>query len=144
MKRRNKMKRVICLCAVVLVITSVAFAAQKITVKDLAALKGTWEGRVEFGVMSASTATAKLEILNDTAPVKAKLTLSGVDQQTATALGITGPGVFENNEGVITTQGTLMWAANQNFLEVSHTKDKKLDGTYYLRGVKGSMSLTKK
>lgn len=138
------MKKIICLCAVALVIASMAFAAQKITTKDLAGLKGNWEGRVEFGIMGASTAAAKLEILNDTVPVKAKLTLSGIDPQVASALGMTGSGVVENNEGVITSQGTLMWAANQNFLEVSPAKDKKLNGTYYFRGMKGSMSLTKK
>ena len=139
------MKRIIGLCAVALVIASVAFAAQKITTKDLAGLKGTWEGRVEFGIATAETATAKLEILNDTVPLKGKLTLSGVSEQAGKALGIMGgTTLFENAEGVITTQGTLMWAANQNFLEVSQAKEKKLNGTYYFRGVKGSMSLTKK
>ena len=139
------MKRIIGLCAVALVIASVAFAAQKITTKDLAGLKGTWEGRVEFGIATAETATAKLEILNDTVPLKGKLTLSGVSEQAGKALGIMGgTTAVENDEGVITSQGTLMWAANQNFLEVSPAKDKKLNGTYYFRGVKGSMSLTKK
>jgi hypothetical protein len=139
------MKKIICLLAIALMVVSVAIAAQKITTKDLASLKGTWEGRIEFGIMAAETATAKLEILNDTVPLKGKLTLSGVSDQAANLLGIMGgTSSMENNEGVITSQGTIMWAANQNFVEVSHSKDKKLSGSYYLRGVKGSMTLTKK
>jgi hypothetical protein len=38
------MKKIVCLIAVVLMIASVAFAAAKITAKDLPALKGTWTG----------------------------------------------------------------------------------------------------
>ena len=44
------MKKMICLLVIVLMIASVAFAAKKmmITPKDLAGLKGHWEGMLDF------------------------------------------------------------------------------------------------
>lgn len=142
------MKKIVCLVAVVLMIASLAFAAKKmmIAAKDLAGLKGNWEGMVSFGIMAAANSPAKLEILNDAAPVKMKLTLSNVSSEVAQLLGVMGGTVtFESSEGEITTQGTLMWTGpNRNFLEVSLAGDKKLNGWYYYRGVKGDMSLKKK
>ena len=68
------MKKMICLIAVALMVASVALAAPKmiITAKDLPALKGTWEGILGFGQFEGGTSPAKLEILNDTVPVKVK------------------------------------------------------------------------
>jgi hypothetical protein len=141
-------KTFICVLAIALMIVSVAFAAQKmkITAKELPGLKGTWEGMLDFGLgASASSTPAKLEILNDTVPVKAKITLSNVPDDAARLMGIqSGSNVAESDDGVITSQGTIYWTGPQkNFFEVS-LGDKKLNGTYWFRGVKGSVTLKKK
>jgi hypothetical protein len=142
------MKKIICLLAVVLMIASVAIAAKKmaITEKNLSGLKGTWEGTVGFGLTGAANSPAKLEILSDKAPVKARMTLMNVSDQVASVLGVTGGTVtFESDEGVITSQGTIMWTGpNKNWLEVILVGDKKLSGWYYYKGVKGDMNLNKK
>jgi len=144
------MKKMICLLVIVLMIASVAFAAKKmmITPKDLAGLKGTWEGMLDFGVMGGTSASApcKLELLNDAVPVKMKLTLLNVPDFVAQQLGITGgTNVVENNDGVITSQGTVMWTgAEKNFFEISLSGEKKLSANYYFRTVKGYASLKKK
>lgn len=97
------MKKIICLLAVVLMIASVAFAAgkMKFTAKDLPGLKGTWEGVVSFGTFEAGgTSPMKLEILNDAAPVKAKVTVNNVPDQIASQFGAkSGQNVFENEGG---------------------------------------------
>jgi hypothetical protein len=142
------MKKIICLVVVVLMIAGVAIAAKKmaITEKNLSGLKGTWEGTIGFGLEGAANSPAKLEILNDTAPVKVRMTVRNVSDQVASVLGVMGGTVtFENDEGLITSQGTLMWTGpNRNWLEVILLGDKKLSGWYYYRGVKGDMNLNKK
>ncbi len=142
------MKKIICLLAVALMVASVAFAAakMKIAASDLPGLKGTWTGMLSWGVMGAANSPAKLEILNDAVPVKAKITISNIPDAISSQLGLMGgTSVFESDEGVITTQGTLMWTGPQkNFLEVSMKSEKKLNGWYYFRGVKGDISLNKK
>jgi len=142
------MKRMICLLVIALMITSVAFAAAKmITPKDLAGLKGTWEGMWDLGLMGAQAGSAicKLEILNDAVPVHIKLTVSNIPDSVASQVGILGgTNVYESYNGVITSQGTLMWTGSQdNFLEIS-VGEKKLSGPYWFRAVKGSVSLKKK
>jgi hypothetical protein len=141
------MKKIICLLVVALMVASVAFAAAKmrITASDLPGLKGTWEGTLSWGEMGVANSVAKLEILNDAVPVKAKITISNIPDVIASRLGLMGSTVFESDEGVITTQGTLMWAGPaKNFLEVSIKSEKRLLGWYYFRGVKGDVSLNKK
>ena len=142
------MKKVICLIAVVLMIAGVAIAQKKagITAKDLAGLKGTWQGSVSFGIMQALSTPAKLEILNDTVPVKATLTLSDVPSQIASQAGLmSGQNVFESDDGVITTDGTIMWIGKRpkNFFEVSGG-GKKLHLYYFFQGVKGDGIFKKK
>lgn len=142
------MKKIICLLAVVLMIASVAIAQKKagITAKDLAGLKGSWQGTVGFGVMESASSAAKLEILNDTVPVKAKLTISDVPSQLASQIGVTsGQNVFESDNGSITTGGTIMWIGQQpkNFFEVSGDA-KQLKLNYYFQGLRGDGLLKKK
>ncbi len=140
------MKKMICLIAVALMVASVAFAAMKITAKDLPALKGTWEGILGFGVTEqGGTSPVKLEVLNDTVPVKVKLTITNVPQIVAQQVGgQAGQNVFEG-EGVITTQGTLFFTGPQkNFLEVSRTAKDKLHVWYIYNVLKGDGSLKKK
>ena len=143
------MKKIICLLAVVLMIASVVYAApkMKITAKDLPALKGTWTGVMGFGLLEAgSTSPCKLEILNDTVPVKAKITIENVPSQVAAATGLTaGQIVGESDEGVITSAGTLMFVGPQkNFIEITMTGKGKINVWYIYRSIKGEGDLKKK
>jgi len=143
------MKKIICLVLVVLMIAAVAIAAKKmvITEKNLPDLKGTWEGILSFGEFDAGTSPVKLEILNISVPVKARLTIRNVPDRLATRFGATGgEQVLEFNDGTITSQGTLMWvgATAKNFFEVSLSGEKKLGAWYYYKGMKGNATLKKK
>ena len=145
------MRKMICLLAVVVMIASVVYAApkMKITAKDVPGLKGTWEGMLGFGMMEAATSPVKLEILNDTAPVKAKLTITKVPDELARRLAITtgagGQVVMESEEGSLTTAGTIMFTGPaKNFLEVTLTGEKKISLWYYWMGLKGDGNLKKK
>jgi hypothetical protein len=145
------MKKIICIMVVVLMVVSVAYAqkAKKagITAKDLAALKGTYTGMLSFGDFEGGgTSACTLEILNDTVPVKGKLTISSVPQVVASSMGLsTTPEPMTNDEGTLTTQGTIMFAgAAKNWLEVAKAGDKKVKVYYYFRGLKGDGTLTKK
>ena len=143
------MKKVICLIAIALMVASVALAAgkMKFTAKDLPGLKGTWEGIVSFGEFEGGgTSPMKLEILNDAVPVKAKLTVTNVPEQIAQRFGTqSGQNVFENDAGVITSQGTIMWGGSQGtgFFEVSKGENK-LHFWYFSKGLKGDATLKKK
>jgi hypothetical protein len=142
------MKKIICLIAVVLMIASVAIAQKKagITAKDLAGLKGTWVGTVGFGVMEAATSPAQLEILNDTVPVKGKLTISDMPNQIASPLGLMGgKNVWEGDDGALTTGGTIFWTGKtpKNFFEVSGG-GKQLKVWYYYNGLRGEGIFKKK
>jgi hypothetical protein len=143
------MKKIICVIAVVLMVASVVYAQKKagITAKDLAGMKGTYAGSISFGTFEGGGSSAcTLEILNDAVPVKGKLTISSVPAVVASQLGIsTTPEPMQNDEGVITSQGTIMFAgAAKNFLEVSKSGDKKIKVYYYFKGLKGEGTLTKK
>ena len=141
------MKKMICLIAVALMVASVALAAPKmiITAKDLPALKGTWEGILGFGQFEGGTSPAKLEILNDTVPVKFKFTITNVPQQIASQTGgQAGQNVIEG-EFVLTTQGTLMFmGAAKNFFEVSLTSKDKINIWYIYNILRGDGSFSKK
>jgi hypothetical protein len=140
------MKKILILLLVVLMVASVAYAQKKmkIAAKDLAGLKGTWEGMLAFDVNV--NCPAKLEILNDAVPVKGKITITDIPAQITQQLGIaSGTHVFENNEGVITTQGTIMWTGPmKNFMEFNLTGAKKGAAWFYYNGARGDMTLSKK
>jgi len=145
------MKKIICIIAVVLLVASVVYAqkAKKagITAKDLAAMKGTYTGMLSWGEFEGGgTSACTLEILNDAVPIKAKLTVSQVPQVVASAMGLsTTPEPMTSDEGVLTTQGTIMFAgAAKNWLEISKSGEKKVRVYYYFRGLKGDGTLTKK
>jgi hypothetical protein len=142
------MKKVICLIAVALMVGSVAFAAgkMKFTAKDLPGLQGTWEGIVSFGEFDVGTSPMKLEILNDAAPLKAKLTITNIPQGVASRFGVmSGQNVFENDNGAITSQGTIMWVSPQgkDFCEIAKG-DNKIHFWYFSKGIKGDATLKKK
>jgi len=142
------MRRIICLVVITLMVASLAFAQKKkVITANLAGLKGTWEGILSFGVVQGETSPAKLEIFNDTVPVKARLTVINVPSQLASRLGIMGgQNLSESDNGIITSQGTLMWAGQQagNFFEVSLAGEKRLRALYYFRGLRGEATLKKK
>jgi hypothetical protein len=142
------MKKILILLLVVVMIASVAYAQKKIKIatKDLAGLKGTWTGMLTFQV--GQTCPAKLEILNDTVPIKGKLTIDNVPEQIAQMLagtaGTASQKVTENDEGTLTTKGTIMWAGPKNFLEFYLTGDKKGEAWFYYNGARGDITLKKK
>ncbi len=145
------MKKIICIIAVVLLIASVVYAqkAKKagITAKDLAGMKGTYTGMLSLGEMEGGGTTAcTLELLNDAVPIKGKVTLGAIPAVIASGLGIgTTPEPMTNDEGVLTTQGTIMFAgAAKNWFEVVKSGEKKVKVYYYFRGLKGDGTLTKK
>jgi len=142
------MKKMICLIAVALMVASVALAApaMRITSKDLPGLKGTWEGMLGFGATEqGGTSPAKLEILNDTVPVKVKLTITNVPEQIAKQTGgQAGQNVYEG-EGVITTQGTLFFTGPlKNFFEISQIAKDKIHVWYIYNVMKGDGVFKKK
>ncbi len=140
------MKNIICVIAIALMVASVAFAAMKITAKDLPGLKGTWEGMLGFGVTEqGGTSPAKLEILSDTVPVKVKFTITNVPQQIARQVGgQAGQNVFEG-EGVITTQGSLFFTGPlKNFFEISQIAKDKIHVWYIYNVMKGDGTFKKK
>ena len=143
------MKKIICIIAVVLMIASVVYAQKKvgITAKDLAGMKGTYTGMISFGTFeTGGTSACTLEILNDTVPVKGKLTVSQIPAAVASQIGAsTTPEPLVSDDGVITTQGTIMFTGPaKNFVEVSKSGEKKVKVNYYFRGMKGDGTLTKK
>jgi len=142
------MKKVICLIVVALMVASVAFAAgkMKITAKDLPAMKGTWEGILGFGQTEQyGTSPAKLEILNDAAPVKIKFTVTNIPAALAPQIGAQpGQNVFEG-EGVITTQGTLFFTGPaKNFIVVTLLAKDKIHVNYMYNVMQGDGEFKKK
>ena len=143
------MKKIICLVVFVLMIASVVYAApkMKIAAKDLPGLKGTWGGILSFGFVDiGGTSPVKLEVLNDSVPLKARITISNVPNSVATQFGLmAGQNVAESDEGVITSQGTLMFVGPQkNFFELTLTGEKKMNLWYFFKGMKGEADLKKK
>jgi hypothetical protein len=104
------MKKIICLIVIALMVASVAFAAAMITAKDLPGLKGTWVGSLAFGTIAevGGASACTLEILNDTVPVRGKLTLSNVSDAVASHVGLmAGRNEFDLDDGQLTSQGTI-------------------------------------
>jgi len=144
------MKKIVCIMAVVLMVASLVYAAEKkatgITAKDLPAMKGMWSGMLNFGaIVEAASCPATLEILNDAVPVKAKLTVQNMPAALTSSLGLqSGTNSWEGN-GVITSHGTLMWTGPaQGFFELTKSGDKKAKVTFWFQTVKGDGSFTKK
>jgi hypothetical protein len=142
------MRKIICLVAVVLMIASVGYAQKKagITANDLPGLQGFWTGHVTFGIQAGAGSVATLEIFNDKVPLKAKLTISQFPDELARSLGLSpGRNVFESDDGIISSQGTIVWTgATKSFFEVTKAGDKKLKCDYWLKGLRGDAVFTKK
>ncbi len=72
------MRKIICLAVVVLMIGLMGCAGKKmnITQSDIPKLIGTYEGVINYGMFGgAQSGAMQLEILNDTVPVKGRVTL---------------------------------------------------------------------
>jgi hypothetical protein len=143
------MKKILILLLVVFMIASVAYAAKKvmITKSNVASLKGTWQGVASLGATAQENSPMILEILNDTVPVKAKLTLTNVPNTVAMQFGEQpGKKEGESDDGVITSQGTLFWTGPaKNFFEVTLLDNKKLSVWAMFRGMKidGTLAMKK-
>ncbi len=148
------MKKFICLIFIALMVASVALAAEwprrNITTEDLANLKGTWLGDMDFGMGGGrgDTTACRLEILNDTAPVQARLTLWNVPRFVAEGAGIwEGRNEFDLDDGQLTSQGTLLWispeAEHYKFV-VSMSGEKKVNATFSFRTKSGTAAFMKK
>ena len=147
------MKKTICVLAIVLLVATVAFGAAKatkgkISKDNVGQLKGTWEGTCSFGEFGGiqPNSPAKLEITSDGVPVNAKLTLSNVPGPVAQQLGVMeGKAAFENGDGQITSQGSVMFTGpDKNFMEITLSGEKGLRGWYFYKGLKGDLNLKKK
>lgn len=143
------MKKIICIIAVVLLIASVVYAqkkAVKITPKDLPEMKGTWSGVLGFGQpIEGGSSPATLEIVNDSAPVKTKLTIENMPAVlTAEAGLVSGTNIFNEADGVINTKGNILCTGPLGFFEIIKLADKKIMVTYWYRGLKGDGTFTKK
>jgi hypothetical protein len=142
------MKKVVLLIAVALLVVSVGLAvAQKKgwTEKDLAGLKGMWEGTLDFGTFDVATAPASLEIMNDKVPLKGKLTVKNVPTAVASNLGIMSDGTMQGDNGVLSTQGTIIWTGPAGgSLEIGPGGEKKIKAEYWFRGVRGHALFKKK
>ncbi len=135
------MKKIVMLVIALMMIASVAFA-EDITPGNLKDLKGTWVGILSFQI--GVNCPAELTILNDTVPVKGKLVITMVPDQAASQIGLkTDRNEFSNDDGKITTQGSLMFAGNKNFMEFE-LKGNRLSGWFYLNGGRGDIMLKKK
>ncbi len=142
------MKKIICLIA--LMVASVALAAEwpirKITAEDLANLKGTWLGDMDFGMGGGrgDTTACRLEILNDTAPVQARLTLWNVPRFVAEGAGIwEGRNEFDLDDGQLTSQWISPEAEHYKFV-VSMSGEKKVNATFSFRTKSGTAAFMKK
>jgi len=138
------MKKIILFSAIALLCASVVFAAG-ITKKDLAGLKGTWQGTASGG--SGISVDVKLEIMNDTEPLQGKLTLSKIPEKAKQEFNVQDPMTGESNNGKITSAGTIMFlgASPTNFFEItSISKEKKLSGWGFFNGFKANITATKK
>jgi hypothetical protein len=154
-QRRNRMKKIVGLTVVALVLVGVMLSdqamAQKvtpITKANVATLKGTWEGRVDFA-QPGMTATCILKIDNDTPPLQGTVEFQNLPDP---GQQFQFPGNFENSKtyagkyenGMITNKGNLIITGQGgNFGEFSLV-GKNLQGWFYLWGTRGTISLKKK
>ncbi len=143
------MKKIICIIAIVLLIASVVCAQKKvtkITPEDLPGMKGKWSGVLGFGEpIEGGSSPATLEILNDSVPVKTKLTIENMPTVLTELLGLwSGTNIFDEADGVINTKGTILCTGPAGFFEITKSADKEIMVTYWYRGLKGDGIFRKK
>ena len=147
-KEENGMKRIVfwgIFIQVFILMGLVSYAAmtrEPISKGNLCDLKGKWEGWRTVGVGGSHNARTELEIYNDTLPLKGKFLFEQIKRQDRGG----GTGTMEFKAGKI-ENGNFYLKAGQNYWELSLHKDDgkmKLEGDFYFRGAKGTMSLKKK
>jgi len=140
------MKRIIFPWGVILLIISMALVSyakmEKIAISEsnLADLKGKWIGNRTVGTTVVKN--TDLEITNDSLPLECKLTNYDVTfgYRSATTVSV-------DFKGRINDQGNLLLKGPEIEVELSLYKDDgkmKLEGNYFWKGVRGTMSLKKK
>ena len=141
------MKKIILVVGIVMLFAAMVYAGG-ITKADLKNLKGTYEG---YATAVRGRANLTLEILNDTEPIKGKVTLTNIDGPAKEETAWKDPTSAQNDAGVITNKGTIMFTAEKggNFFEITSIgkhKDGKLflEGWFYGNGAKVDWSATKK
>jgi hypothetical protein len=145
-KEEVKMKKIVVLVIGLMLVASLAFG-QGIKKEDLPALKGTYTGWATF--QAGITSPMELQILNDAVPVKAKGTISNLPDSVAPLFGqLAKPGgtfSFSGEDGKITNQGSLFFpGVGGNFIELWQKPGNRLDGWFYVNGVRGDASFKKK
>jgi len=117
-----------------------AMTREPISEGNLSDLKGKWEGWRSVG--ASHNSRTELEIYNDTLPLKGKFIFHDIkrgDRMSASQTMEFKGGRIEN--------GNFYVKGGQNYWELSlHKGDgkMKLEGDFYIRGAKGTMSLKKK
>jgi hypothetical protein len=123
-------------------VSCATFSKKAITAGDLSIMKGRWEGERQVREVTGKYAVV-MEIYNDTAPFKGKLTLYDV-----VLAGIRGSTEEINfQDGKIDSAGRFVIAMPNTELELTlyQSNDKtKLEGNYIYKTVKGTLVLYKK
>lgn len=136
------MKKLVCVVGIVMLFASMVFAAG-ISKKDLAGLKGTWEGKATGA--GGSGVTAKFEIMNDTEPLQGKLTLYNIPMTAQREYNVPGGTLTgESKDGKITSAGTIMFTGGNGFFEIESIKDNTLKGWGFFGGIKANITAKKK
>ena len=136
------MKKLVCVVGIVMLVASMVFAAG-ISKKDLANLKGTWEGTATGA--GGGSVKATFEIMNDTEPLQGKLILSNIPMTAQREYNVPGGTLTgESKDGKITSAGTIMFTGGNGFFEIESIKDNKLKGWGYFGGLKANITAKKK
>ena len=145
------MKRMIfsgCIILVLASMVSVSYAeTQKIAISkgNLADLKGNWVGSRTVG--PGTVLNTDLEISNDSLPVQGKFIFYDVQRQDKTGSTVSGSTVVVDFKGKINDQGNLLITGVDTEVELSLYEDggkKKIEGNFFIRGARGTMSFKKK
>ena len=119
-----------------------AMTKEPISEGNLSDLKGKWEGWRT--IETRRDARTELEIDNDTLPLKGKFIFHDVKRPGK--MSATGTETLEFDGGRI-ENGNLLLKRGQNYWELSlHKGDgkMKLEGDFFFRGAKGTMTFNKK
>jgi hypothetical protein len=140
------MKKIIFQWGIIFLVISMAFVSYAkmektaISKANLAELKGEWRGSRTMG--AGDTRNTDLEISNDSLPLQCKFTLYDVTHGGKSATTVTS-----DFKGKINDQGNLLVTGNNIEVELSLYKDDgkmKLEGSFFWKGSKGTMSFKKK
>ncbi len=144
------MKRLIFSGFIMLLLVSMAIVSyaawQKIAISqsNLADLKGKWVGNRTIG--TGQKLNTDLEISNDTLPVQGKFIFYDVQRRDTVGSSV-GSTLVNDFKAKINDQGNLLISGGNMEVELSLYEDggkKKLEGSCFIRGARGTMSFTKK